>query len=786
MVKALDRKLLRDLWQLRSQVITVALVVASAFAGFAGSLGTYDALARARDAFYESARFGDVFADLKRAPRSLERALAQIAGVSEVSTTVVFDATLDIRDVAVPVTGRLIGLPPATAPGLDRLVVRGGRAPAPQQDEVVVSEGFAETRRIAPGDRIGALINGRQRTLAIVGIGVAPDYIYATQGGAFPDDRNFGVLWMDRERLAAICRMEGAFNHVAIRLAPGALQPAVIDAVDRLLAPYGGMNAHGRDEQISHRILAQEINQWWVMGTMLPSVFLAVSAFLLNVVLGRQVATQREQIAALKALGYDNGTLLVHYLAQAGVIVALGIAAGVGFGIWFGEGVTALYAEFFRFPAYSFALPPWVALVASAVTLGAAFAGTFFAVRRAVAIAPAEAMRPPSPGRYRPTLLDRLGWGRVWSPAMKMTIRNIERRPLRALSTTAGIAGAMAVIISGMFWRDALDYMVDVQFDHAQRGDAQIALVEPTDIAALREIARMPGVLVAEGSLDVGARLSAGHRHYRTAIQGLDPQGDLRRALDGELNPIPIPPDGVLLTDRLAQRLGVGVGERIRIDVLSGKRRRADVTVFGTVRDLIGLSVYMDRRALTHLTGEGDTVSSIAVRLDGGGDEALFARLKSYPRVATVASKAAMLANFRQTSARNVLFFTTIITAFASLIAIGVVYNNARIALQERMWELASLRVLGFTRGEVSTFLLGELAVELAIALPLGSALGYALSWAIVHTSHSDMMVIPVVIAPRTYLFAAIAIVAAGVASALVVRRRVDRLDMVAALKTRE
>ena len=786
MVRALDRKLVRDLWHLRSQVITVALVVASAFAGFAGSLGTYESLAQARDAFYESARFGDVFADLKRAPRSIERALAQVPGVAEVATTVVFDATLDVRGVAVPVTGRLVGLPPIASSGLDRLVLRRGRLPAAQQDEVVVSEGFAEARKIEPGDRIGALINGQQRTLAIVGIGVAPDYVYATQGGAFPDDRNFGVLWMDRERLADICRLEGAFNHASFRLAPGALEPAVIDAIDRLLAPYGGMNAYGRDDQVSHRILSQEISQWRVIGTMLPSVFLAVSAFLLNVVLGRQVATQREQIAALKAMGYDNATLLRHYLAQVVVIVAIGIAAGVVFGIWFGEGVTGLYAQFFRFPAYRFVLPPWVALVASAVTLGAAFAGTFFAVRRAVSIAPAEAMRPPSPGRYRPTLFDRLGWGRVWSPAMRMTIRSIERRPLRALSTTAGIAGAMAVIISGLFWRDALDYMIDVQFEHAQRGDAQVALVEPTDVAALREIARMPGVIVAEGSLDVGARLSAGAHHYRTAIQGLDPQGTLRRALDAELDPIPIPEDGVLLTDRLAQRLGVGVGDRIHVEVLTGKRRQRYVIVFGTVRDLIGLSAYMDREALARLLGEGDTVSSIAVRLDGGDDQALFAKLKSYPRVATVASKAAMLANFRQTSARNVLFFTTILTAFASLIAIGVVYNNARIALQERTWELASLRVLGFTRGEVSTFLLGELAIELVVALPLGGLLGYALSWLIVHMSQSDLMSIPVVVAPRTHLYAALAILAAGVASALVVRRRIDRLDMVSALKTRE
>ena len=521
-MKALDRKLLRDLWHLRSQVVTVALVVGSAVAGFAGSLATYVSLVDARDSFYESARFADVFADLKRAPRAIERRLAEIPGVSDAEATVAFDATIDVAGVAEPVIGRMIGLPADGPSRLNRLVIRRGRAPEPgRAGEAVVSEGFAAARRLAPGDSVGALLNGRRETLSIVGIGLSPEYIFAASGGAFPDDRNFGVFWVDRERLATAYDMEGAFNHVTLRLAPGASERAVIAALDALLEPWGGLNAHGRDEQLSHRMLAQEISQWKVTGTVIPTIFLAVSAFLLNVVLGRQVATQREQIAALKALGYANGALMRHYLLQVGVIVALGIALGIGAGIWFGEAVTGLYAEFFHFPAYRFRLPLWVVALAAAITAGAAVAGTLGAVRRAVAIAPAEAMRPPFPGVYRPTLMERLGLGRLLTPAMRMTVRNIERRWGRALLTTFGIASAMAIIICGMFWRDALDYMIEAQFEAAQRADAEIALVEPSDPAAVREIARLPGVMFAEGALDVPVRLVAGHRSYRTAIQGI-------------------------------------------------------------------------------------------------------------------------------------------------------------------------------------------------------------------------------------------------------------------------
>jgi putative ABC transport system permease protein len=786
-VKAIDRKLVRDLWQLKSQVVTVALVVASALSGFVGSFATYYSLVDAREAFYESARFGDAFSDIERAPREIERRILDISGVSDAETTVVFDVTLDVPSVAEPIVGRMIGFDEANPPRLNQLVIRRGRAPERGQvAEVVVSEGFATTRHLSPGQTITALINGRKETLSIVGVGLSPEYIYASRGGAFPDDRSFGVCWIGRERLAAAYNMEGAFNHVTVRLAPGASERGAIDALDRLLEPYGGIGAYGRDEQLSHRILGQEIDQWKVTGTLIPTIFLAVAAFLLNVVLNRQVATQREQIAALKALGYGNGALAGHYFLQVVLIVFIGTLIGIVVGAWFGEAVTGLYARFFHFPSYSFVIPLWIVLTATAVTLFAAVAGALGAVRKAVRLAPAEAMRPPFPGVYRRTLMERLRLGHLLTPAMRMTMRTMERRPWRALLTTFGIASAMAIIISGMFWRDALDYMIGVQFEAAQRADADIVLVDALGPRAEHEVARMPGVMLAEGSRDVPVRLVAGHHFYRTAVQGLAADGDLRRLLNEALDRISLPSEGILLTDRLAERLEVRVGDNVQVEALAGERHKRLVPVVGVVRDLIGLSAYMDLDALNRLMGEGDLLSAVSVRLDASQSDALFRQLKTFPRVAIAASKTAMLANFRETSARNVLFFTSILTAFAAVIAIGVVYNNARIALQERSWELASLRVLGFTRGEVSSFLLGELAFELLAAIPLGCVLGYLLSWTIVRMSHHDLIAIPIIVAPRTYAFAALAIVVAGAASALIVRRRIDRLDLVGVLKTRE
>jgi putative ABC transport system permease protein len=511
-----------------------------------------------------------------------------------------------------------------------------------------------------------------------------------------------------------------------------------------------------------------------------------VAAFLLNVVLARIVATQREQIAALKALGYDHTDIATHYLKFVLLIVVVGMLIGVAFGAWFGSYMTAMYANFFHFPRLTYRLQPWIAITAAAICLVAAVGGALATVQQVVKLAPAEAMRPPHPPRYKKLLLEQLGLTHWLSPATRMVARNLERRPLRALITVAGIASSVGVLISGTFWNDSINYLIDTQFRVIQVADADVALIEPTARNVQQDIARLPGVTQTEGARYVPVKLVAGHRTYRTAIQGLPQHARLKRLLDKNLQEVVLPPDGLLLTDRLAQRLDVRPGDQLWVETLQGKRRQREMTVAGTVGELIGMSVYMDIDALNRFMGEATSVSSVAVGLDRTREADFFAATKNNPRIATVASKTSMLKSFQENSAKNILFFTTVFTGFAAVIAFGVVYNAARITLAERAWELASLRVLGFTRREVSIFLLGELVIEIAIGIPLGLPFGYFLAWGLIHLMPHETMSIPVVIHASTYAYAAIAILIAGLISALVVRNRIDQLDMVSVLKTRE
>ena len=783
MVRAIDRKLLRDLWSLKTQVGSIALVIGCGIGAFIGSLSTHYSLISSRESYYDSARFAHVFASAKRAPASLVEKIRAIPGVVEVETRVVRDAQLSIEGVSPPMIARLTGADFAHLPAMNRLTLKRGRWPA-AGNEVVVNQRFLEARGLGLGERVQILLNGKLERLTLVGAALTPEYIYATRGGGMPDDEWFAVMWMDAATLAAGFDMEGAFNSVSLRTDRRASLPAILDAVDKLLEPYGGLGAVAREDQISHKILSQEINQQKIWGTVLPAIFLAVAAFILNVVLHRQVNAQRGEIAALKALGYEDRWIAWHYLKLAAVIVLAGVALGLALGAWLGNEMTGLYTDFFQFPRFSYRLPAWIALGGAAVALGAGAAGALAAIRGVLRLKAAEALRPPVPAQFRAGFSS---LAKLLTPSQRMIARNLERRPVRAAITVAGIAGSVAILLAGTFWQDALDYFLDVQFNRVMRADVNVGFAEPVARGVRRELERLPGVRQAEVSRTVPVRLRAGHRSYRTAITGLDDGAALQRIFDAELREAHPPPGGLLLTARLAQRLGVAPGDTLQVELLEGQRVRAEVRVGATVREMAGMNAYLRLEELNRLARESDVVSSAALLVERAEEARLLERLKAMPGAAVVIVNRSLLETFRATTGRNMIFFTTILTLFAATIAVGVVYNNARIQLAERSWELASLRVLGFTRGEVSVLLLGELALEIALAIPLGFLAGYGLCWLLIALMmHQEVMEFPLVIFPATYLYAGAAVSLAGVAAALIVRNRIDNLDLVAVLKTRE
>ncbi|HIK16265.1 MAG TPA: ABC transporter permease [Leptolyngbyaceae cyanobacterium M33_DOE_097] len=548
-MSALDKKLFRDLLHLWGQVLAIALIVACGIAIFVAMQTAYESLKLSQTNYYEQYRFAQVFAQLKRAPNFLVGQIQAIPGVAQVQTRVVVDVTLDVPARKEPVTGRLVSIPERQTPMLNDVFIRQGRyIEAGQSDEVLVSEAFAKANQLQSGDSLGAVINGRWQRLRIVGFALSPEYVYEIRAGdLFPDNQRFGVLWMERKALGTAFDLDGAFNDVSLSLLPGANASEVIFQLDRLLEPYGALGAYSREDQVSNRFLSDEIIQLQAHARIVPAIFLGIGAFLLHILLSRLIKMQRDQIAVLKAFGYSNRAIGVHFLKFVLAIVAIGAVLGLSVGLWLGSALTRVYAQFYQFPLLRYEISPLMVVVVLLIMASAAIAGAFVAVRRAVLLPPAEAMRPEAPALFRLSLLERWGFQTFLSPVGRIILRNLSRKPLQAFLSILGISLAVAMLVAGGYSMNAVQYIMDVQFHTIQRDDITITFNEPRSAGVKYEVASLPGVLIAEPFRNVPARLRFGHYSYKIGISGLEPEGKLHYLVDRQLNPVDLPLDGLLL-----------------------------------------------------------------------------------------------------------------------------------------------------------------------------------------------------------------------------------------------
>lgn len=787
-MRALEKKLLRDLLALKGQVMAIAVVIAAGVMTLMITVTTLDALKLTQQRFYDDYHFADVFADLKRAPESAALALGTIPGVRQMETRVRAAVRVQVPGFSDPVRGVLLSLPDGRQPALNRLYLRAGHLPeSGRADQVLVSDAFAEAHGLQPGDRIAAIIRGQRTDWQIVGIALSPEFVYQiSPTDLMPDPERYGIFWMNRRALASAYGMDGAFNQVVFRLQRGAAEAEVIAAIDRQLERHGGLGAYGREHQPSHRFLEEELKQLRMQTWIMPVIFLSVSGFLLYVVMSRIIRNQREQVAVLKAFGYDNREIGLHYAGLTAVIVLLGCAVGIVLGMWVGQWLAALYLEYFRFPALSFRLQPSVVLLAVTVAALAALVGTLGAVRKAARLPPAEGMRPESPPRFRQSVLERM-LPRHWlGPVARIVLRNLVRQPVKAALSALGIALSAGLLVMGAYQLHAVDHMLDTQYRLVNRMDVHLTFVEPVASQVQASLRGQPGVQAVELYRSVPVRLVVGHREYRTQVLGLEAQPELRQLLGAGRQPFALPADGLWLTDYLARDLGLEAGDWLWMEIQEGARRTVRVQLAGVVEEPLGVGAYMQRPALNRLLREGSVVSGAWLLVDHSREDELYARLTDWPGVAGIGLIGEAESNIREYLNETLLSFAVVFVLLAGSITFAVVYNNARILFTERARELATLQVLGYSRAQVARILLGEILIITLLALPLGAVTGTTFAWAINQAFSMDLFRIPFIITPSAYGFAALVIVLTSLLASLLVLRRLWQLDKIAVLKAVE
>ena len=789
MIFPLDKKLLRDLAKMKGQVLAVSLVMACGLAMMIMTRSLIMTLETTRTTYYQRYAMADIFATLKRAPLSVADQLTTLPGVATVETRVAVDVTLDLPGLSEPATGHIISLPDDGGPQkLNRLFLRSGRFPrSDERREVVLGESFANANGLQPGDSLVAVINGRRETLKICGIGLSPEFVFEARAGeTLPDHQRFSVIWMNYHALAVAYNLEGAFNDVCVDLAPGAAAEPVIEEMDRVLAQYGTGGAFLRKEQASAQRLDDELRVLHSLSVAYPLVFLSVAAFMVNAVLARIVRLQREQIAQMKALGYSSRQVGVHYLKFVLVIGVLGtLIGGIG-GRMLGAGLVDLYTMFFRFPTLVFTMDYSALGLALFISLGASVLGVLTVVWQAVKLPPAEAMRPEPPADFKPSLLERIGLTRFFSPTLRMALRNIERRPWQAIFTSSGLALATGLMVLPGAMADSIDYLLTFQWNSQQRQDVAVFLAEPGSGSGFHDLEHLPGVIRAEPIRSVQARLKFGHRERKLSVTGIDKSANLNRLLDDRGRAITMPDDGLLMSEMLAKVIGARIGDEVEVEVLEGRRPVLHVPIRGLVTDFAGVAAYMDISALRRLMKEGNTVNGAYLALDHKRWDEFMRALKDTPRAAVVMVKRDQLAAFRETTGKSIGIIRKLYFVLATIVAFGVVYNSARIALSERSRELATLRVVGFNLAEVRSVLVGELAILVLIALPFGLLFGRGLALFIMSSFSTETVRLPIVINSSTYSIAILVVLTASVLSFVLVSRMIGKLDMVGVLKARD
>ncbi|MFA6545083.1 MAG: FtsX-like permease family protein [Limisphaerales bacterium] len=788
MLPHLDRKLWRDLARMKGQAIAVSLVMACGLSMLIMARSLIHSLESTRAEYYRAHRFAEIFAQLKRAPLSLIDRVREIPGVAVAQPGISVQVTLDIPGLDEPASGNVRSLPDFGEPALNRLFLRRGRWLQPgRRREILVSEAFSDANRLQPGDEVAMLLNGRRQTFRIAGIVLSPEFIFESRpGAALPDNRTYGVFWMAYEELAYAFDLYGAFNSLSLALEPGAGERAVIAALDPLLEPFGGRGGFGRADHPSHIRVSDEIGVLRTLSIAFPIVFLSVAAFMVNAVLSRLLNLQREQIAILKAFGFSNRQVVIHYLKFALVMVAGSTVAGGLGGCLLGRRLVVMYHMWFRFPDLSFELDRSAFAMALLVGALAAVVGVFGAVRRAARLPPADAMRPEPPANYRPALLERTGISHLLSHSFRIAVRNIERRPVQAFFTVAGLALATGIMIVPNCFRDSVGQVMGFQWDVIQRQDITVGLIEPTSRRARHAFAHLPGVIAVEPFRGAAARVSFQHRHRQIGIQGQPRNGLHSRVVAKGNRQLTLSSDGIVVSSKLAEVLGAKIGDELQVEFLEGKRLVRNVPLIGLAEDLAGITAYMDMDGLNRLLGEGDVVTGASFTVDSAHKADFLRELKAVPRVGWVAIKESLRENFAKTTAASINLIQSIYLTFATIVAFGVVYNNARISLAERSRELATLRVIGFSRREVGAVLVTELVILALCAVPLGLLVGTGFATAIVTQVNTETVRLPLVFTTRNYAFAVTVVAIASTLSGLLVLRRLNQLNLVGALRAPE
>jgi putative ABC transport system permease protein len=792
-VSVLDRKLGREFWASVWLLLAICLIIMLGVGCYVSMATVYRSLETAKADYYSQCRMADFTVELKKAPLAEIEEIGKLPGVAAIRPRISFYTTVDLPDCEKPINGLVLSLPERRAETVNDIFLRrGSYFTGERENEVIVNEAFAEQHHLAPGQWIYLILNNRRQELFIVGTAISSEFVYLLSPGAIvPDPEHFGVFYLKQNYAEDVFDFDGAANQVLGVYSPGTnvSQQATLDEAERMLEPYGVITTTPLVDQASNRYLTQEIQGLASFAVVMPIIFLGVAAVVLNVLLTRLVEQQRTVIGTLKALGYSNRQVFLHFLKFGLAVGVVGGLTGGLIGYYMAEGMTIMYRMFYSFPRLDNAFYTDIQLSGMAISVVCGVIGSLHGTRLVLKLKPAEAMRAKPPRGGKAILLERIGW--FWSrlsTGWRMVVRNVVRNRMRTLAGIFAAAMGAAMLSSGFMMLQGSFYLVDFQFKWVMRSDIDLSFKDQRSEAALLEIRNLPGVELAEPKLSIAGTFTNGSHHKKGAVIGLLPNAKLTVPRDLDANPIPIHPTGLTMSRKMAEILHVERGDYLTFKTSRGLRREHRVQVLEIAESYLGTAVYADFDYLNHLIGEHRSSNEVQLLVDRDPEiqKELFAELKQLPYIQAVNCRSDMVKNLEETLIQSMLGFIGALILFAGTIFFGSILNSALIGLAERQREVATLRVLGYGPWQIGNLLFQESLIVTIFGTILGMPIGYGLTILMAISYDSELFRFPVISTAATWISTFVLALLFCILAQLFVQRAILKMDWLEALQSKE
>lgn len=781
-MRKLNMRLIRVILHTKGQFVSVAVIVATALCIYVLFSMLNINIETAVATYYQDYAMEDILVKVLRMPESAVEQLQSIEGVKQVQGRVVMEVPLDTGEAEKRIKVRFISVPPE-GNAINKLYAVEEDALKLDETHIAILQQFADARKIKVGDVVQPIINGTIHDLTVASVVASPEFIYLMENdqALITDPADFGIFYVEEEFAQSYLGYSKSYNEVVLTLDGTVGIADVKKKLESKLSKYGIQWIVERKDQVSNNLLQQKMEGIKLMSGMLPVMFLVVAAIVIVLMLSRTVANDRIAIGVLKAMGYTNTTILMHYVQYALMIGLCGSIVGITGGQLLSGPMSRLFIFFFNVPIVTIQFLPgymFTALIlASLFCIGSGLIGARFALH----VEPAESMRPEAPRIGTHMLLEK--WRFFWqhtSTGWRMVFRNVSRSKRRFFFLALGLSMAYAINTVPLYETLALPAMFELQYGEYQHMDYIVGFKKPMSEKVLKEFAEVAEIKRIEPRIEYPYELVNAWHNKRVLIIGVPKNTELHSFQDMEGHSVELSENGIFLTTELAKLLHVEAGDTLTIRNFMPGRDDVELKVSGIIRQYLGINAYMDIGTMQRLLTEKDMVTGAGVI----SDDDVKGKLETVDMVSFVQSMEDLENQFLEYTDMMKLAIQFYML-FGGILGFAIIYNSSIISISERRLEFAALRIMGYSKNEIFSIISRENLLVTILAVILGIPLGLFFINGIIESFSSELVTFPRIIEVSIFIKATLGILFFVVIAQMATHHKIGKLQFIEALKNR-